>query len=81
MGRSRVYCTRPVNANQHNVKTTRPIPWTPSAEPVAQPTLAPAPRIPHRAAGRPGSAVTWAGNACGGPDAVGMKPRAPEARG
>ncbi len=27
MGRSRVYCTRPVNANrQHNTKTARPIP-------------------------------------------------------
>jgi len=30
MGRSRVYCTRPVNANrQHNTKTARPIPRGP----------------------------------------------------
>jgi len=76
MGRSRVYCTRPANANrQHNVETARAIPRKTSFQREA---VRAARRMCHMT-GYPMApphadhgAVTWAGNASHGSSAVGM---------
>jgi hypothetical protein len=66
MGRSRVYCTRPANANrQHNVNTARPIPWKTAPQQTVRAAqrmchLTGYPTAPAYADPRP---VTWASNA------------------
>jgi len=81
MGRSRVYCTLPANANrQHNTQAARSIPRDPDTRTRTRRTASAhgQARMPYlkgtrtRARAGPASSVTWTGNRIQGPIAVGM---------